>query len=36
MATDRVLDMMRTAVNIFGDSCGAAIIARSEGETIYP
>ena len=35
MATDRILDMMRTAVNIFGDSCGAAIIARSEGEKIY-
>jgi Na+/H+-dicarboxylate symporter len=35
MATDRVLDMMRTAVNIFGDSCGAAIIARTEGEKIY-
>jgi Na+/H+-dicarboxylate symporter len=35
MATDRVLDMMRTAVNIFGDSCGAAIIARGEGEKIY-
>jgi Na+/H+-dicarboxylate symporter len=24
--------MYRTAVNIFSDSCGAAIIARSEGE----
>lgn len=36
MATDRILDMMRTAVNVFGDSCGAAIIARSEGERIYP
>ena len=36
MATDRVLDMMRTAVNVFGDTCGAAIIARSEGERIYP
>ncbi len=35
MATDRVLDMMRTAVNVFGDSCGAAIIASSEGEKIY-
>ena len=35
MATDRVLDMMRTAVNVFGDTCGAAIIARSEGERIY-
>ena len=36
MATDRILDMMRTAVNVFGDSCGAAVIARSEGEKIYP
>jgi Na+/H+-dicarboxylate symporter len=35
MATDRILDMMRTAVNVFGDSCGAAVIARSEGEKIY-
>ena len=33
LAIDRPLDMYRTAVNIFGDSCGAAIIARSEGET---
>ncbi len=31
-AIDRPLDMARTTVNIFGDSCGAAIIARSEGE----
>ena len=31
-AIDRPLDMGRTAVNIFSDSCGAAIIARSEGE----
>lgn len=29
---DRVLDMCRTAVNIWGDSCGAVTIARSEGE----
>ena len=29
---DRPLDMCRTAVNIFSDSVGAAIIARSEGE----
>jgi Na+/H+-dicarboxylate symporter len=35
MATDRILDMMRTAVNVFGDSCGAAVIARSEGEKVY-
>ena len=33
LVTDRVLDMMRTAVNVFSDSCGAVIIARSEGET---
>jgi Na+/H+-dicarboxylate symporter len=32
-AIDRPLDMARTVVNIFSDSCGAAIIARSEGET---
>jgi Na+/H+-dicarboxylate symporter len=29
---DRVLDMARTAVNVFGDSCGAVVIARLEGE----
>lgn len=33
LAVDRVLDMMRTCVNVWSDSCGAAIIARSEGET---
>jgi Na+/H+-dicarboxylate symporter len=33
LAIDRPLDMFRTAVNVFSDSCGAAIIARSEGET---
>ncbi|MEM7581830.1 MAG: dicarboxylate/amino acid:cation symporter [Acidobacteriota bacterium] len=32
-AIDRPLDMGRTVVNIYSDSCGAAIIARSEGET---
>jgi len=32
-ATDRILDMCRTAVNIFSDSCGAVIVGRSEGET---
>ena len=31
-AIDRPLDMCRTAVNVYSDSCGAAIIARSEGE----
>jgi len=32
LVTDRILDMMRTAVNVFSDSCGAVVIARSEGE----
>lgn len=33
LVVDRVLDMCRTAVNVFSDSCGAVIIGRSEGET---
>lgn len=33
LAVDRVLDMLRTSVNVFSDSCGAVIIGRSEGET---
>jgi Na+/H+-dicarboxylate symporter len=33
LAVDRLLDMSRTAVNVFSDSCGAVVIARSEGET---
>ncbi|MBI1336585.1 MAG: cation:dicarboxylase symporter family transporter [Phycisphaera sp.] len=33
---DRPLDMCRTAVNIFSDSCGAVVVARSEGETLTP
>jgi len=32
LAVDRVLDMCRTAVNVFSDSCGAVIIARVNGE----
>jgi len=32
LAVDRPLDMYRTVVNVFSDSCGAAIIAKSEGE----
>ena len=35
LAVDRPLDMMRTMVNIFSDSVGAAVIAKSEGETLY-
>lgn len=32
LAVDRVLDMARTTVNVFSDSCGAVVIARLEGE----
>jgi Na+/H+-dicarboxylate symporter len=34
LAVDRLLDMCRTAVNVWGDSCGAAIVARLEGEKL--
>jgi len=34
LAVDRPLDMYRTAINVFSDSCGAAIIAKSEGEAV--
>lgn len=34
LAVDRILDMCRTALNVYGDSCGAVIIARSEGEAL--
>lgn len=32
LVTDRLLDMMRTAVNVFSDSCCAVIVAKSQGE----
>lgn len=32
LAVDRLLDMCRTTVNVFSDSCGAVVIGRSEGE----
>ena len=34
LAVDRILDMFRTATNVWSDSCGAVIIAKSEGETL--
>jgi Na+/H+-dicarboxylate symporter len=34
LVVDRPLDMLRTAVNVWSDSCGAAIIAATEGEKI--
>jgi Na+/H+-dicarboxylate symporter len=33
LAVDRILDMFRTSVNVFSDSCGAVLIAKTEGET---
>jgi Na+/H+-dicarboxylate symporter len=34
LAVDRPLDMLRTATNVWSDSCGAIIIAKSEGEKL--
>jgi proton glutamate symport protein len=34
LAVDRILDMFRTTTNVISDSCGAVIIARTEGETL--
>ena len=35
LAVDRLLDMTRTAVNVFGDSCAALVVAKSEGEDVF-
>jgi proton glutamate symport protein len=32
LAVDRLLDMCRTTVNVFSDSCCAVLVAKSEGE----
>ncbi len=34
LPVDRILDMFRTSVNVWSDSCGAVIIAKSEGEKL--
>lgn len=34
LAVDLPLDMLRTATNVWSDSCGAVIIAKSEGEQL--
>lgn len=34
LAVDRILDMFRTTVNVWSDSCGAVIIAKLEGESL--
>ncbi len=32
LAVDRILDMLRTSVNVFSDSCGAVVIGKRQGE----
>jgi len=34
LAVDRILDMFRTTINVYGDTCCAVIIAKSEGEVL--
>jgi proton glutamate symport protein len=34
LAVDRILDMFRTTINVYGDTCAAVIIAKSEGEIL--
>lgn len=34
LAVDRILDMSRTALNVFSDTCGAVLIAKLEGEKL--
>ncbi|MCZ6594014.1 MAG: dicarboxylate/amino acid:cation symporter [Bacteroidetes bacterium] len=35
LAVDRILDMFRTSVNVWSDSCGTVVIAKSEGEHLH-
>lgn len=34
LPVDRLLDMFRTSLNTYGDTCAAVVIARSEGENL--
>ncbi|QZT37747.1 dicarboxylate/amino acid:cation symporter [Halosquirtibacter xylanolyticus] len=34
LPVDRLLDMFRTATNVWSDSCGAVIVAKTEGEEL--
>jgi len=36
LGVDRILDMLRTSVNLTGDLTGAVLIARTEGELTPP
>ncbi len=35
LAVDRILDMFRTATNVWSDTCGSVVIAKSEKEKIH-
>lgn len=34
LAVDRILDIFRTTINVYGDTCAAVFIAKSEGEKL--
>jgi len=34
LAVDRIVDMVRTATNVWSDSCGAVLVAKTEGEKL--
>jgi proton glutamate symport protein len=34
LAVDRILDMCRTTVNVWSDTCGAVTVAKTEGEIL--
>ncbi len=34
LAIDRLIDMFRTAINVWGDTCCAVVVAKTEGETL--
>ena len=36
LGVDRILDMLRTVTNVTGDLSASVIVARSEGETLFP
>jgi Na+/H+-dicarboxylate symporter len=34
IGVDRILDMMRTAVNVYGDTCVSVMMAKTENESL--
>lgn len=34
LAVDRILDMFRTTVNVYGDTCVSVVVAKTEGEKL--